>query len=577
MTWSSALRQFVRTAALLGWVTIATLPAQQQPTPRELFERARILEEGSRNLDEAIALYGQVVTQSADRELAADAQLRAGLLHERLGRPADAQQALTSIVTRYPDLTSVVRRAQAHLAVLVPSAHVGGSEAVARRLWAGANVSYAAAASPNGQFLTVQDMTTGGLAMREISTGRMRQVTAVKQSWNEFALTSVVSPDSRQVAYTWAVTQPHIVYELRTSPVAGGEPKVIYRNAEDSYVQPGAWTPDGGAILAAISRRDLTTQIALVSTRNTEVRVLKTLDWQSPGGLSLSPDGRWIAYAALPNREASKKDIFLLDVGGEREVVVISHAADDIGPMWTPDGRGIVFLSDRSGAVGLWFVRITDGRAIGAPQLVKPDLGRRVFPLGMSAAGSYFYAVQSGGGDIAVVPFDPVTGRPVGTPKVISERYVGTNEWPVWSPDGSSLAYLSNRGQMSPRAFVLHSMATGTERDIPLPTGYSARVPRWSPDGRSLVFVGSDDRGRPGLYVVDVRTGNLTTMVRNAPGLQVDWVDWMPGGAEVIYDARDDPAGGSRLVKRTVATGQEQELYRTDQLLRALAVSPDGA
>lgn len=561
---------------LIAILLLAIPLAAQQPSPRDLFERARILDESNRNLDEAVALYGQVAAQSTDRELSADAQLRAGLIFERLGRPADAQRTFASILTRYPEQGNVVRRAQARLATLAPSGRAEANGAVARRVWAGADVSYTAAASPNGQFLTAQDMTTGDLVMREISTGRTRRVTAMKEAWAEFALGSVISPDNTRVAYTWAVMgRQDVVYELRTSDIAGGEPKVLYRNPEDSYVAPAAWMPDGSAVLATIARKDLTTQIALISTRTGAVRVLKTMDWQSPGGLSVSPDGRWIAFNALPNATAESNDLFLLDFEGTREVVLDSHAANDTAPIWTPDGSGVVFLSNRSGAVSLWLVPVEDGKPVGDPRLLKSDLGRRIFPLGVSAAGAYFYAVQSGGGDIAVVSLDPRSSAATVAPVVVSERFVGTHRWPAWSPDGSSLAYLSDRGQMG-RVVVIRSMQTGRERDITLPRGYSARVPRWSPDGLSLVFVGSDDRGRPGLYVLNIDTGHVTAMVRNSPGLQVDWVDWMPGGREVVYGARDDPAGGSRLVRRNVSTGEEQELHHTDRLLRALAVSPDG-
>lgn len=208
---------------------------------------------------------------------------------------------------------------------------------------------------------------------------------------------------------------------------------------------------------------------------------------------------------------------------------------------------------------------------------MKSDLGRRVFPLGMSAAGAYFYAVQTGGGDIAVMPFEAHAGTVTGAPGVVSERYVGSNRWPTWSPDGRSLAYLSARGQMSPRVLVIRSMTTGRERDVPLPWGYSARVLRWAPDGRSLAFVGRDDRSRSGLFLIDVDAGRVTPVVRRTPGLQIDWVDWMPGGMEVVYTARDDPAGGSRLVRHDLATGSEDEMYKAPEILRVLAVSPDGS
>ena len=60
--------------ALLGLVLIA------QESPRELFERARLLEDSSQDLSDAVRLYGQVVEQAGgERALGATAQLRLGL------------------------------------------------------------------------------------------------------------------------------------------------------------------------------------------------------------------------------------------------------------------------------------------------------------------------------------------------------------------------------------------------------------------------------------------------------------------------------------------------------------------
>ena len=66
-------------AVLVASLFAVVLIAQQ--SPRELFERARLLEDSNQDLAEAISLYGQVVEQaSGQRALAATAQLRLGRL-----------------------------------------------------------------------------------------------------------------------------------------------------------------------------------------------------------------------------------------------------------------------------------------------------------------------------------------------------------------------------------------------------------------------------------------------------------------------------------------------------------------
>ena len=106
-------------AVVVGLLLSVLLVAQQ--SPRELFERARLLEDSSQNLAEAISLYGQVVDQaSAERALAATAQLRLGLLYERLGRTTDAQRAFEAVVSDYADQRDLAQQAQVRIAAIAP-------------------------------------------------------------------------------------------------------------------------------------------------------------------------------------------------------------------------------------------------------------------------------------------------------------------------------------------------------------------------------------------------------------------------------------------------------------------------
>src|SRR3989442_15620122 len=93
------------TMRTVATITITTLlfgaSTFAQQNPRELFERARMLDESNQNLGEAIKLYSQVVSQANEqRALAARAQLRIGILYERLGRKAEAQKAFQSVVAQ---------------------------------------------------------------------------------------------------------------------------------------------------------------------------------------------------------------------------------------------------------------------------------------------------------------------------------------------------------------------------------------------------------------------------------------------------------------------------------------------
>src|SRR5712691_1657195 len=103
---SSSLK--LRIGIAIAMTLLTSLATMAQQNPRELFERARMLDESNQNLSEAIKLYGQVVSQANEqRALAARAQLRIGILYERLGRKAEAQKAFQSVVAQYSDQTDI--------------------------------------------------------------------------------------------------------------------------------------------------------------------------------------------------------------------------------------------------------------------------------------------------------------------------------------------------------------------------------------------------------------------------------------------------------------------------------------
>src|SRR5438105_11073154 len=115
-----ALFMFLSTLRTIAISAAATLlfagSTFGQQNPREVFERARMLDESNQNLTEAIKLYGQVVSQANEqRALAARAQFRIGILYERLGRKAEAQRAFQTVVKLYGDQSDVAGRARAKL------------------------------------------------------------------------------------------------------------------------------------------------------------------------------------------------------------------------------------------------------------------------------------------------------------------------------------------------------------------------------------------------------------------------------------------------------------------------------
>ena len=574
----------LRTVATIIIATLLAASTFAQQNPRELFERARMLDESNQNLAEAIKLYGQVVSQANEqRALAARAQLRIGMLYERLGRKADAQRAFRTVVNQYSDQTEVAQRARAKL----PAANTGKSKIAAavvatdkastvltvRQLWSGDTFG---TPSPDGRYLTFVDWDTGDLAIRDFVTEKNRRLTN-KGSWNEsdeFAEWSVMSPDGKQVAYAWHNKDGS--YDLRVIRTDGSQPRVLYRNEEVGYLKPSDWSRDGRHILTVLFRKDNTDQIALISAMDGSARNIKTLGWSHPSKLCLSPDGRWIVYDSPQKEGAPERDIFLVSADGSREMPLVKHPADDLVLGWTPDGKKVLFASDRTGAtMSVWAVEVSDGKPQGSPEIIKSDVGR-IFPLGFARNGTFYYALMTGMLDIYVASLDAEGDKGFIPSTPVSQRFVGSSLAPAWSPDGKSLAYIFRQNVMfgfSPSSLVIRSLESGVERRIS-PALAAFYRPDWSPDGGSILVTGRDQRGRQGIYTIDLQTGNTSPLVTGKGFMP----RWSADGKAIFYVSRDETKRSDRLLRRDLETEQESELFRAVEqtLVGNLTVSPDG-
>jgi TolB protein len=461
----------------------------------------------------------------------------------------------------------------AAIALLLAScmlAVAGGTDP--RRILADTPNAHLGAPSRDGRLLSLVDSTSGDLAVLDTGSAQMRLLTR-NANPNEFAYFSAPSPDASRLAYAWFNSEGF--YDLRVASVASGESRVLYRNEEYAFVQPCAWTPDGKEILTLFFRRDNTSQITMVSVESGAMRVLKSLEWVYPNRMDLSPDGRWIVYDNFSNG-GGQRELFLLASDGSREIRLTDTPSNELFPLWMPDGKGIMYLSDRNGTADFYFQSIREGAKVGDAQLVRRNLGR-VLPLGITRAGALYYALRTGEVDVYFADFDAASGS-IGPAKRAGGNTTGANRAPAWSPDGSLLAYLTrvgseNFGQES-RAVSLYAPATGEHRMLPPVLAFLDSV-RWSPEGERLLVSGSDRHGNSGLFLLAAASGRATPLVRaRAGGYQGLQGDWWSGGRAVIY--ADAHAAALRVVD--IETRKEHILYEDSQAgrIRLPSVSPSG-
>ena len=543
---------------LIALVVLVTPSGAHAQGGADRFQQALKKERVDGDLKGAIALYQQILKeQKADRSLSAKVLLQLGSAYEKQGS-ADAKAAYQRIVRDYSDQTEAASAARARLTTLSPAAVANGGTTV-RRIWAGPDIDPLGAPTRDGRLLTFVDWQTGDLAVRDLSTGQNRRVTN-KGPWTtspEFALFSVPSRDGRYVAYTWFNAKAQA--ELRIIGAAGESSRVLFGNPEFDYEQPYDWSPDGKLLLAMLSRVDHSTQIALISTVDGSVRVLKTLDWRGPGKMSLSPDGKYVLYDTAPSDSTQKRDVYILASDGSSENVLVKHSADDQAMGWSPDGRYVLFSSDRTGSTSQWIIAVAKGKGVGDPTLVRRDAEPSAMPMGFTNDGAFMYNANRTFRDIYLATIDPVTGKSKGQPTRLVENFVGANQYPEWSPDGSEITYIRQTGPLGATPhLIIRSVATGVERLVPANLGYIAG-PRFAPDGRAIVARGRDLKGRDGLFMIDCVTGKETLLLG---GIQGQFVGWAAGGKSFVYRFNDMASRTLAIVKQDIASGETKDVFR---------------
>jgi dipeptidyl aminopeptidase/acylaminoacyl peptidase len=130
-------------------------------------------------------------------------------------------------------------------------------------------------------------------------------------------------------------------------------------------------------------------------------------------------------------------------------------------------------------------------------------------------------------------------GAPPGPARALSYIRAGDLHF---SPDGSQLAYVATSylWDARPRVAII-DLGSGGARDI-TPAGKSERSPRWSPDGKSLAFL-SNRGGSTEIYLTPAHGGEARSRTTRKSG--VDSFCWSPDGRTIAYLAPDDPAAGA--------------------------------
>jgi Tol biopolymer transport system component len=438
-----------------------------------------------------------------------------------------------------------------------------------RAVWTGEGVDLFGRVAPDGSFLSFTFWSrAASLAIHEFATNRNRLVVEGGAPDGGETQYSAISPDGRQIAYaSWFEASREI--RIASVEPGGAPPRTLIRfdPAQVRFHGVRDWSPDGRWLAIGTQRYDGASEIIIASVGDGSWRVLKTDAWRGADVLSFSRDSRYLAFDLPANDVETQRDVFVIDVAGNGRspaagLRAIGDTSDDWVVGWSPDGRHLLFSSDRTGPRGLWALPFAEGRPVGRPTLLRPDVGG-FLSLGVSNAGSVYGYKRVGDRDVKVVPIDLEAGRLTGPVTHFRQGMLPRPQTPQWSPDGRSLVY-QIRGLES--GLAIRSVETGAARQLPQRLLY-AQDPRWSRDGRYLVAGGRDVKGRDGIYRMEIETGEVTPIV-HLSGLGSS-PRWSADDRRIYYRV------GPEIRERDLGTNVDRVVAKIPGL-QGHEVSPDG-
>lgn len=281
---------------------------------------------------------------------------------------------------------------------------------------------------------------------------------------------------------------------------------------------------------------------------------------------TLSPDGRAIAYTALPEdtlRPGADAPAVAGVIETDGDVLRLADDVDLlIAPVWTPDSSAIVVRRNaaRENAAGafelLWLSRDGSRRVMAASD------GAALFPIAFSPDGATLYAASLDVSGTDLLAVDAADG---GTTRIAHLSDEIARDWRL-SPDGTMLAYTVAESRPQPRVetLILH-LADGTVLDAasgsPGQTEYS---PAWTPDG-ALTMAALTRAGVAAAITVGA-DGGTERLSGDRRALDQP-LAWSPDGQALAVRSMEDATGQANHLEILTRDGERRSVSENADVL----------
>lgn len=379
-----------------------------------------------------------------------------------------------------------------------------------------------------------------------------------------------LSPDGSRVAFIRDSGDGTFDVQVKT---IGSEDVLALTHGQVDARHP-LWSADGRAVLFARSGEGGTSILRVSALGGGATAVLNDPTAAGIRGMSLSPDGTQLAYAARADAASPYRIVLATLADGQRRVltrpppgslgdidprfardgraIAFVRGLDEVtkdlyrvrsgdghvirltfdnrkinGLAWTPDGARLLFTSTRSGMYGLWSLDPDDGQPQPVP-LGNEDVHQPATTAGVDAVAFERWSHRS-----RLRRIDLATNAEADvSPHLRSTRW---DSAPAWSPDGTRLAFTSNRS--GPHGIWVSDHDGRNAVQVAGFGGAFIDNPAWSPDGTLITFDGSPD-GRTAIFTVPAH-GGPPTRLDTGPGDSRNPA-WSRDGAWLYFESNRD-------------------------------------
>ncbi len=315
-----------------------------------------------------------------------------------------------------------------------------------------------------------------------------------------------------------------------------------------------AWSPDSRSLVYSMAgslwRQDLR------STKAEQITAGPGYDYQP----DQSPDGQWLVFARYDHDAV---ELWSLDVRDGRTRQMTSRGAVNVEPRFSPDGKRLAFVSTSyKGHFHIFVAQFGEGLLSNVRQLTPENISplpryyysqvdHEISPV-WTRDGTEILFVSNRGHIHGTGGFWKIKAEPGSEAHEIHYEETNWKARPDFSPDGKRMVYASYLGQSWHQLWLMPAVGGDA---FPISYGAFDNVnPRWSPDGSKIAFI-SNRNGNTSLWVQTIPGGVQTEVVAR----ELKYLKPMGRISLRVVDARDNP-----LAARVFVTGADGLAYAPD-------------